>query len=278
MLLHKFRHVQPDQRLHIVKKLLGEHLHQLGLAHAGRPHKDEGRRALLGGKPNAAAAHSGRHGAHRLILPNDPPFQASFQVGHLLQLAFLYLAGRDPAPQLNDLGQVVLRHRGIKGRVVQGVHPLLQPGDLAFQLRHALVVYLRPLLGVDDITEGPLLFLSLSGQLIVLGLRRAFQGGCRAGLIQQVYRLIGQEAIQDVPLGEHHSPLHHKVAHLYTVVVLVVFLNAPQHLDGVLNGRLSHLHGLEAPLQRSILFNVLAVLVKGRSTNDLNFSAGKRRL
>ena len=161
---------------------------------------------------------------------------------------------------------------------MQGVHPLLQPGDLAFQLRHAPVVYLRPLLGVDDITEGPLLFLPVCGQLIVLGLRRAFQGGCRAGLIQQVYRLIGQEAVQNVALRKHHGTLHHKVAYLYPVVVLVIFFDAPQHGDGILNGRLSHLHGLEAPLQRSILFNVFAVLVKGRSTNDLNFSAGKRRL
>ena len=88
---------------------------------------------------------------HGLVLPDDALFQAGFQIGHLLQLAFLHLAGGHAAPQLYHLGQVVLGHGAVEGCVMQGVHALLQPRDLAFQLRHALIVDLRPLLGVDNI-------------------------------------------------------------------------------------------------------------------------------
>ena len=52
--------------------------------------------------------------------------------------------------------------------------------------------------------------------------------------------------------------------------------DAAQDLDAVLYRRLVDRDGLEAALQRGILFDMLAVLGKGRRADDLNFSAGER--
>ena len=230
------------------------------------------------GKVGAAALDGLRHQMHGLVLPDDLLFQLALKVCQLCELGLPNFDRRNAGPQLDDLGHIVHGHLDLAGSCLLCGQVGFELCNAGLALGHALVVD-----GLVHIRILHLGFFLLEGiQLLlhpkILGNDRVGQIAAGAGFVQQVDGLIGQEAVQDVPLGEHHSPLHHKVAHLYTVVVLVVFLNAPQHLDGVLNGRLSHLHGLEAPLQRSILFNVLAVLVKGRSTNDLNFSAGKRRL
>ena len=59
------------------------------------------------------------------------------------------------------------------------------------------------------------------------------------------------------------------------VVLLVVALDAVHHGKGVGYAGLFHPHRLETTLQRLIFFNILAVLGKGGSTDDLNFAAGK---
>ena len=58
--------------------------------------------------------------------------------------------------------------------------------------------------------------------------------------------------------------------------LLVIFFDALEHLNRLLDGRLVHLDRLEAAFERSILLDVLAVFVEGGCTNDLNLSAGKR--
>ena len=62
------------------------------------------------------------------------------------------------------------------------------------------------------------------------------------------------------------------------MVVLVIFFDAPQHGDGILDGGLTHLYRLEAPFQRRILFDVLAVFIEGGGADDLDFPTGKRGL
>ena len=53
------------------------------------------------------------------------------------------------------------------------------------------------------------------------------------------------------------------------MVVLVIVLDALQYLDAVMYRRLVYRHGLEAALKCGVLFDVLAVLGKGRCTDDL---------
>jgi len=62
------------------------------------------------------------------------------------------------------------------------------------------------------------------------------------------------------------------------VIILVIFLDAHQHTDGVLHRRFLDAHRLKTAFQRGILFNIFAVLRKGCGADHLNFSAGKRRL
>ena len=63
-----------------------------------------------------------------------------------------------------------------------------------------------------------------------------------------------------------------------TVVHLIALFNATQDSDGVLHGRLVHLHFLEAPLQRRVLFNVLAILVQRGCADAVQLAPGQGRL
>ena len=62
------------------------------------------------------------------------------------------------------------------------------------------------------------------------------------------------------------------------MVALVIALDALHQGNGVGKAGLFHLHGLEAALQRLILFDVLAVLGKGGGADHLNLAAGQGRL
>ena len=88
----------------------------------------------------------------------------------------------------------------------------------------------------------------------------------RGGLVDQVDGLVGQEAVGDVAVREHGRRDQRRVLDLDLVVDLVLLLEAAQDGDGVLDGRLLDQHGLEAPLERRVLLDVLAVLVeRGRA-------------
>ena len=54
--------------------------------------------------------------------------------------------------------------------------------------------------------------------------------------------------------------------------------NALHDLAGLLNGGLRHGHRLEAALQGRILLDILAVLIEGGGTDNLNFPSGQGRL
>src|SRR3989441_6271252 len=59
----------------------------------------------------------------------------------------------------------------------------------------------------------------------------------------------------------------------YAVVNLVALLEAAQNGDRVLDRRLAHIHGLEAPLEGGVLLDVLAVLVEGGGTHHVQLAA-----
>ena len=64
----------------------------------------------------------------------------------------------------------------------------------------------------------------------------------------------------------------------HAVVHFVPFFQPSQDRDRVLDRRLAHVHRLEAPLQRRVLFHVLAVLVERRRADDVQLAPGERRL
>src|SRR5947209_7456474 len=62
------------------------------------------------------------------------------------------------------------------------------------------------------------------------------------------------------------------------MMYLVALLEAAQDRDGVLEGRLAHVHGLEAPLERLVLLDVLPVLVESGRPDAAEIPARQRRL
>ena len=62
------------------------------------------------------------------------------------------------------------------------------------------------------------------------------------------------------------------------MVRLVAVAQTLQDLDRVRHGRLAHLDGLEAALERGVLLDVLAVLVERGRTDGLQLAAGQHRL
>ena len=90
--------------------------------------------------------------------------------------------------------------------------------------------------------------------------------------------LSGQLAVLDVAVGEHRGGVERVVGDLAAVMRLVAVAQAAQDLHGVLGRRLLDADLLEAPLERRVALEVLAVLVERRRADRLQLAAGERRL
>ena len=100
----------------------------------------------------------------------------------------------------------------------------------------------------------------------------------RRRLVDQVDRLVGQEAVGDVAVRQHRRRDQRRVLELHAVVDLVALAQAAQDADRVLDGRLADHHGLEAPLERGVLLDVLAVLVERGRADGVQLAARQHRL
>ena len=99
-----------------------------------------------------------------------------------------------------------------------------------------------------------------------------------ARLVDQVDRLVGQEAVGDVPRGELGGRDERRVLDLDLVVDLVPLLQAAEDGDRVLDRRLADEDRLEPPLERRVLLDVLAVLVERGGADAAELAAGQGRL
>ena len=100
----------------------------------------------------------------------------------------------------------------------------------------------------------------------------------RRRLVDEVDRLVGQEALGDVPIGQGRRRHERRVGDPDAVVDLVPLSQAAQDRDRLLDGRLVDEDLLEAPLERRVLLDVLAVLVERRRTDRVQLAAGEHRL
>ena len=103
-------------------------------------------------------------------------------------------------------------------------------------------------------------------------------GHARRGLVDQVDRLVGQEAVGDVAVTEGRRGDQRGVRDRHAVVGLVALLEAAQDGDRVLDGRLADVDRLEAALQRGVLLDVLLVLVERGRADGAQLAAGEHRL
>ncbi len=152
---------------------------------------------------------------------------------------------------------------------------LAQLGELALDLRAALgggVV-----LGDGEVLDLELLDAPLD--LVDLGRDRGeLDADARGGLVDQVDRLVGEEAVGDVAVAEHRGGDQRGVGDADAVVGLVALLEPAQDRDRVLDRRLADVDRLEAPLERRVLLDVLLVLVERGGADRAQLAAGEHRL
>ena len=98
------------------------------------------------------------------------------------------------------------------------------------------------------------------------------------GLVDEVDRLVRQEAIGDVAVGQGRGGDERGIGDADAVVDLVSLAQAAQDRDGLLDRRLVHEDRLEAPLQCGVLLDVLAVFVEGRGADRVQFAPREHRL
>ena len=152
------------------------------------------------------------------------------------------------------------------------------------RLARSCLQLLEPLAGglVLFLLERALLdlqLLDLPLQLVNLG-RHGIQlhAQPRGGLVNQVDGLVRQEAVGDVAMRERGRRDQGGVLDAHAVVHLVALLEPAQDRDGRLDARLGDQHRLEAPLQRGVFLDVLAVLVEGGGADGPQFAARELRL
>ena len=100
----------------------------------------------------------------------------------------------------------------------------------------------------------------------------------RRGLVDQVDRLVGQEPVGDVAVGQLGGRLERLVGDVHLVVLLVAVAQALEDLHGLLGRGLVDGDLLEAALQGGVALEVLAVLLERRGADRLQLAAGQGRL
>ena len=100
----------------------------------------------------------------------------------------------------------------------------------------------------------------------------------RRRLVDQIDRLVGQEAVGDVAVRQGRRGDQRAVGDPHLVVRFVFFLQAAQDRDGVLDRRLVDIDRLEAPRQGGILLDMLLVFIERGGADAMQFAARQRRL
>ncbi len=190
------------------------------------------------------------------------------------------LEHRDTGPVGEYLGDLLVVDLGHHIQIT-GTPLLFALGTLGDQLLF-LIAQPRRLLEVLRV-DGAFLLPARIGDLVVefAQVRRgghATDAHARTGLVDQVDRLVRQEPVVDVAVGQRRGGNQGAIGDGDPVVRLVAVAQTLEDVDGVLDRRLTDLHRLEPALQGGILLDVLAVLVEGGRTDGLQFAAGQLRL
>ena len=233
----------------------------------------------LAEQPGAAAP-----GGQPLLLGPEPPLElgelAVAQLGGPVQVVVaLGLLGL--APDLLDLlAQLLHPAQRLPLGLPLGPHGVglgAQVGQLPAQLGQPGLAGRVVLLGQRGLLD--LQPHDPAGELVELGRHRVDLGPeHRAGLVDQVDRLVRQEPVGDVAMAERHGGDQGVVLDLHAVEDLEALAQAAQDRDGVLDRRLVDQDRLEPTLQCRVLLDVLAVLVQRRRADHVQLAAGQHRL
>ena len=281
MPLHILRHIHADERLLIAEERLGQRAAEFRLADAGRPEEEEAAdRPVRIAEPDAAAADGVRDRAHRLLLPDDAAAQRRLHLQQLLTLARCDARDRDTRPERDDLGHILARH-GAHGAGIG----LLPAAALHAQLRTQLLLTFPQGSRARKVlrTHGVLHLRRCGGELRLervhpLGLHQCLHANARGRLVDEVDGFVRQPAVADIAHRERDRFVERLVRDLQAVVCLEPRTQTAQDLQALLGRWLCDAHGLKAPLERRVLFNILAVFLKRRRTDDLQLTAAERGL
>ena len=154
---------------------------------------------------------------------------------------------------------------------------LLDVGELLLERLEAglggVVLLLAQRLALDlELDAAPLELVELDGHGVDLHPQAA------GGLVDEVDRLVGQEALRDVAVGERGGGNQGGVRDPDAVVDLVALAKTAQDRDGLLDRGLVDEDGLEASFQRGVLLDVLAVLVERGCADRVQLAASQHRL
>ena len=212
-------------------------------------------------------------------------------VGQLLERAVLELGrGRvvglalgllDPDVERLELrlGRADRRDRGLLG-----LPALLHRAGLLLDVGELLLERLEPRLRgvVGLLAQGLALDLELDApplELVELDRHRVdLHPQPRRGLVDEVDRLVRQEPLRDVAVGQGRRGDERRIGDPDAVVHLVALAQPAQDRDRLLDRRLVDEDRLEAPLERGVLLDVLAVLVEGGRADRVQLAAGEHRL
>ncbi len=190
------------------------------------------------------------------------------------------LHDRDAGRHGEDLGDQLLVDLGDLVHVARA--PLLLALGLLEDELLLLVAQACGGLEVLAVDRGLLALPDLADLVVVLAQvrrrRHPADPQARAGLVDQVDRLVREEPVGDVAVGQRRRRDQRLVGDGHAVVRLVAVPQALEHLDRVRDRRLGDLDRLEAPLERGVLLEVLAVLVERGRTDGLQLAPGQHRL
>ena len=211
----------------------------------------------------------------------DAPFQLRdapvTDLGRLLQVGLALELGAEGL-------QLLLQGADDADGLALGFPVGLHLGRLLLELRQLVLERSQTLLGgaVGLLGQGQLLDLELEDAAIHdvdLGREGVdLDPQLGRGFVDQVDGLVGQEAVGEVAVGEHGRRDQGGVLDAHAVVDLVALLQPTEDGDGVLDAGLADVHLLEAPLQRRVLLDVLAVLVERGRADHAQLAAGQHGL
>ena len=268
-LVHVLGHIQTYQHVLIAEHRLGERLGKLRLADACRSEEDERAYRTLG-ILHAGSRPSDRLGdrRHRLVLTDDALVQRLFEVKQSLRLALGQFDDGDLCPCGHDRRDVVHAHFEFDV-VVMFVPRLLLLVDAFLKFFRLFLDCLRLIvqfvLGKAHLLHFEAVDLVLH-LLDVVGHHEVADPLLGRRLVDQVDRLVGQEPVADVPVGHLCRRLERLVGDSHMVMLFVLGTYAFEDRDRVLDrGRIDN-DLLESALERTVLFDELAILVeRGRA-------------
>ena len=150
---------------------------------------------------------------------------------------------------------------------------------LFLELGEILFEPLQPILGAGVALLFQRLLLDLEPHDLAIEIVELFGLGIdlhaqpRRRLVDKVDGLVGQEAVGDVAVRQRRRRHQSGVGDFHLVVRLVLFLEAAQDRDGVLDARLVDIDRLEAARQCGVLLDVLAILVERGGADAMQFAA-----